>query len=61
MNKDQAKGAIKEAVGKIQTKAGQAMGNESQQAKGMAKQVEGRIEKKVGDVKQAAKSLNGKA
>jgi uncharacterized protein YjbJ (UPF0337 family) len=60
MNKDQAKGAIKEAVGKMQTKAGEAMGSETQQAKGVAKQMEGHIQKAVGDTKQAAKNLSGK-
>ncbi len=60
MNKDQAKGAIKEAVGKMQTKTGQAIGSDSQQAKGVAKQVEGHIQKAVGDTKQAAKNFSGK-
>lgn len=57
MNKDQAKGAIKEATGKMQTKIGQAIGSDSQQAKGVARQVEGHIQKKVGDTKQAVKDV----
>lgn len=61
MNKDQAKGAIKEATGKMQTKIGQAIGSESQQAKGVAKQVEGHIQKKVGDTKQAVKDAIDKS
>ena len=61
MNKDQAKGVIKEATGKMQTKIGQAIGNNTQQAKGVAKQVEGNIQKKVGDTKQAAKDLIDKS
>lgn len=32
MNKDQVKGGIKEAAGKVQEKAGQAVGSTSQQA-----------------------------
>lgn len=61
MNKDQAKGAIKEATGKMQTKIGQAIGSDSQQAKGVARQVEGHIQKKVGDTKQAVKDVIDKS
>lgn len=57
MNKDQAKGAIKEATGKMQSKIGQAIGSESQQAKGVVRQVEGHIQKKVGDAKEVVKDL----
>lgn len=56
MNKDQVKGAIKDAAGKVQTKAGEAMGSNKQQAKGMAKQVEGKAQKAVGNVKDAGKN-----
>jgi uncharacterized protein YjbJ (UPF0337 family) len=56
MNKDQVKGAIKEAAGKVQTKAGEAMGSNKQQAKGMAKQAEGKAQKAVGTVKEAGKN-----
>lgn len=56
MNKSQVKGAVKEAVGKVQTKAGEAMGSNKQQAKGVAKQVEGKAEKAVGNVKESAKN-----
>lgn len=56
MNKNQIKGAVKEAAGKVQTKAGEAMGSNKQQAKGMAKQVEGKAQKAVGNVKEAAKN-----
>ena len=61
MNKDQAKGVIKETAGKIQTKVGQAIGSDSQQVKGVGRQVEGHLEKKVGDAKQAAKDHIDKA
>jgi uncharacterized protein YjbJ (UPF0337 family) len=57
MNKDQAKGVIQEAAGKVQTKVGQALGSSAQQAKGVSKQVAGQIQKKLGDSKQAAKDL----
>lgn len=56
MNKDQVKGAVKDAVGKVQTKAGEAMGSNKQQAKGMAKQVEGKAQKAAGNVKDAGKN-----
>ena len=55
MNTDQVKGAIKDAAGKVQEKAGEVVGSKSQEAKGLEKQVEGKAEKAVGDVKNAAK------
>jgi uncharacterized protein YjbJ (UPF0337 family) len=56
MNKDQVKGAVKEAAGKVQTKAGEAMGSNKQQAKGMAKQVAGKAQKAVGNVKESSRN-----
>ena len=41
MNTDQVKGALKEAAGKVQQKAGELIDSPGQQAKGLAKQVEG--------------------
>jgi uncharacterized protein YjbJ (UPF0337 family) len=55
MNKDQVKGVIKEAVGKVQEKTGQVIGSKTQQAKGLAKEVEGKAQKAAGDVKAAVK------
>jgi uncharacterized protein YjbJ (UPF0337 family) len=55
MNKDQVKGAVKDAAGKVQEKVGEVIGSKEQQAKGIAKQVEGKAEKAYGDVKEAAK------
>jgi uncharacterized protein YjbJ (UPF0337 family) len=55
MNKDQAKGAIKDAAGKVQQKAGELTGSHSQQAKGVAKQAEGKTQKAFGDAKDAVK------
>ncbi len=55
MNKDQIKGAAKDAAGKLQRKAGSLTGNSSQQAKGIASQAEGKAQKAVGDVKQVLK------
>ena len=55
MNKDQVKGAVKEAAGKVQEKTGELVGSKSQQAKGMAKEVEGKAQKKVGDAEETLK------
>jgi uncharacterized protein YjbJ (UPF0337 family) len=52
MNKDQAKGSIKKAAGKVQQKVGEAVGSEKQQAKGIAKQVEGSVQKGIGNAKE---------
>lgn len=54
MNKDQVKGAVKDAAGKVQRKAGEAMGSNKQQAKGMVKQAEGKMQKAAGDMKDSA-------
>lgn len=54
MNRDQVKGRIKEAGGKIQQTAGEATGSLTQQAKGVAKQVAGKVQKTVGDVRNDA-------
>jgi uncharacterized protein YjbJ (UPF0337 family) len=55
MNKDQVKGSVKDAAGKVQQKAGQAMDSEKHQAKGLGKQVEGKTQKAYGDAKEAIK------
>lgn len=55
MNKDQVKGAVKEAAGKVQEKAGEAVGSEKQQGKGLLKQGEGKVQKAYGDVKEIIK------
>ena len=54
MNRDQVKGRMKEAAGKIQQKAGKASGSISQQAKGLAKQGAGKVQKNVGDARNDA-------
>jgi uncharacterized protein YjbJ (UPF0337 family) len=60
MNKDQVKGAGKDAAGKVQDSAGQATGSGRQQAKGVAKQVEGKAQKAMGNAKEALKGSNRK-
>lgn len=55
MNKDQIKGAVKEAAGKVQEKLGEVTGNTKQQVKGLNKEIAGHAQRKVGDVKEALK------
>lgn len=55
MNKDQVKGSVKEAAGKIQQKTGEIIGSEKQQAKGAAKQAAGKIQKGIGNLKDSHK------
>ncbi|MBP0599923.1 CsbD family protein [Herbaspirillum sp. LeCh32-8] len=55
MNKDQVKGSMKQAAGKVQQKTGEMTGNQSQQVKGAAKQVEGNVQKSYGDAKESMK------
>ena len=54
MNKDQIKGSIKEAAGKVQEKAGELLDSPKTVAKGMAKQVEGKGQKALGNMNEAA-------
>ena len=54
MNRDQAKGTMKDVAGKIQRKAGEITGSASQQVKGGAKQVAGKVQKAVGDARDDA-------
>ena len=55
MNKDQVKGAAKDAAGKVQEKAGEAVGSDKQQGKGLLKQAEGKVQKAYGDTKEVVK------
>jgi uncharacterized protein YjbJ (UPF0337 family) len=60
MNKDQVKGAVKDAAGKVQQKTGEVIGSTEQQAKGLAKQVEGKTQKNYGDAKEVLKDATRK-
>ena len=60
MNKDQVKGTVKEAVGHIQKKGGELIGNPTQQVKGLVKEAEGNAQKRLGDVKEAIKEQRQK-
>ena len=57
MNKDQVKGAIKEAAGKVQKKFGEVVGSTEQRVKGAAKVVEGKTQQVAGDIKELVKDL----
>jgi uncharacterized protein YjbJ (UPF0337 family) len=58
MNKDQAKGHMKDLAGKARAKIGSLTGNRSEQAKGLAKQAEGKLQKGVGDLKNVGRNKN---
>jgi uncharacterized protein YjbJ (UPF0337 family) len=60
MNKDQVKGATKEAAGKVQEKAGEVIGSTEQQAKGLAKEAEGKTQKNLGDAKETVRDATRK-
>jgi uncharacterized protein YjbJ (UPF0337 family) len=60
MNKDQVKGAAKEAAGKVQQKTGQIFGSSKQEAKGLEAKLDGKAQKKVGDAKDALKDARSK-
>jgi uncharacterized protein YjbJ (UPF0337 family) len=51
MNKDQLKGRVKEATGKVQKNVADAMDNESEELKGANRETEGKIQKNLGDIK----------
>jgi uncharacterized protein YjbJ (UPF0337 family) len=58
MNKDQVKGSVKDAAGKVQQKVGEAIGSNKQQAKGLEKQAEGKLQKAAGDAKETFKDAS---
>ena len=60
MNKDQIKGTLKDAAGKVQETTGKVIGSPEQQVKGIHKQAEGQTQKGVGDVKEVLKDATHK-
>jgi uncharacterized protein YjbJ (UPF0337 family) len=56
INKDQVKGRVKEAAGKVQEVAGKAFGRTNQQVKGNIKKNIGAAQAKFGDAKRDAKN-----
>jgi uncharacterized protein YjbJ (UPF0337 family) len=57
VNKDQVKGRVKEAEGKMKEVAGALVGNESLEAKGKVQKNLGKAQAKYGDVKQDVKDI----
>ena len=55
INKDQVKGRVNEAEGKIKEAAGKLVGNEKLEAKGKIQKVLGKAQARYGDVKQDVK------
>ncbi len=60
MNKDQVKGSLKDAAGKVQETTGKVIGSNAQSLKGMKKQVEGKAQKTFGDIKEVVKDAINK-
>ena len=57
MNKDQIKGGMKEAAGKVQKEFGKAVDSPKHQVEGGMKEVEGKTQKAVGDMKDKVKDV----
>jgi uncharacterized protein YjbJ (UPF0337 family) len=55
MNKDQVKGRVREAEGKIKEVAGRFLGNDRLEAKGKVQKVLGEAQARFGDIKQDVK------
>ncbi len=60
MNKDQVKGAVKEAAGKVQAEVGKLVGNTDQHVKGHILETKGKTQRVVGDAKQLVKDVTHK-
>jgi uncharacterized protein YjbJ (UPF0337 family) len=54
MNKDQIKGAARQAAGKVQKKVGKATGNGTQAVKGAVREAAGKTQKAYGNAKAKA-------
>lgn len=61
MNKEQLKGSLKQAAGKVQEEFGEMVDSPKHVAKGLSRQVAGRAEKAVGDLKEAAERVRRKS
>lgn len=58
INKDQVKGRMKEAAGKVQETVGKAAGNTKQQIKGAINKTAGAAQAKYGDIKSDLKDAD---
>jgi uncharacterized protein YjbJ (UPF0337 family) len=61
MNKDQVKGRLTEAKGKVKEATGKAVGNPRMQGEGMAEKQAGKAQGAWGDAKEKAKDVIDKA
>ncbi|WP_127753408.1 CsbD family protein [Devosia sp. 1566] len=57
MHKDEAKGAGNQAKGAIKDAVGGLTGDERLQAEGKADKTQGKVQQKVGEVKEAARDM----
>ena len=57
MNKDQIKGSLKDAAGKVQEKVGRETGDRDTESRGLGNQAEGKVQKTVGDAKDVVDNL----
>lgn len=55
MHKDTVKGTAKEAKGSVKEAVGKATGNEKMQAEGAAEKIAGKVQKGVGNLKDGAR------
>jgi uncharacterized protein YjbJ (UPF0337 family) len=60
MNKNQIKGAVTNAAGKLQEQTGKLVGSTDQQVKGIHMQINGHAETLVGDMKEVLKDATKK-
>ena len=60
MNKDQVKGTLKHAAGKVQEEAGKLTGSPVQELNGLHKQAMGQAQKAVDDAKEVLKDATHK-
>ncbi len=58
MNKDNVKGTMDDAAGRVKRQVGEWTGDTKTQADGAAQQVKGKAEKVVGNVKDAVHDMN---
>lgn len=58
MNKDQIKGAMDDAAGRVKRQTGEWTGDTKTQAEGATQQVKGKVEKAVGNVKEAMRNAD---
>lgn len=57
MNKDQVKGHIEEAKGKVKEVAGKLVGNKELEQEGIIQNAAGQVESAYGDLKQSIKKV----